>query len=152
MYVCMCIYIYMICKSSKPQGLEENLRHEFLKTDRISKSRKNRFVICRGQTSWLFGLRNNYIVVTISGFGIVHNEYMALAKQTSVLREAMLSLFEPAWSAVNKHKSMPRRVCRHMLKPCWTNITNMIRNDCLFITQDNDYHSKRLSIDYSQQK
>ena len=44
---------------------------------------------------------------------IVHYEYMAFAKNTSVLREAMLLFVEPAWSAANNIKVVPRRVCGH---------------------------------------
>ena len=54
---------------------------------------------------WLLCLLNICIVCTI-----VHYEYMALAIKTSVLREAMLLLFESAWSAVNKSKVVSRRV------------------------------------------
>ena len=47
-------------------------------------------------------------------FFLVHYEYMALAKRTSVLREAILSFVEP----VDNSKLVPRRVCGHILKPC----------------------------------
>ena len=55
---------------------------------------------------------------------IVHYEYMALAKHTSVLREAMLLFLEalevnPApQSVVNNDTIVARRVCGHLLKPC----------------------------------
>ena len=55
---------------------------------------------------------------------------MALAKKTSVLREATLWFVEPARSALNNSKSVPRRVCRHFLKPC----SKSCCSGCLFVT------------------
>ena len=50
-----------------------------------------------------------------SGPVIVHCEYMALANKKDVaLREATFLLFEP----VHNSKSVDRRVCGHILKPC----------------------------------
>ena len=43
---------------------------------------------------------------------------MALAKNTSVLREAMLLSFEPR--RLGASKCVPRTVCGHILKPCET--------------------------------
>ena len=43
---------------------------------------------------------------------LVHYEYMALAQNTSVLREAMLLFLEP----VNNNKIVPRRVCIHFFE------------------------------------
>ena len=43
---------------------------------------------------------------------------MALTKKTSVLREATPSFVEPARSAVNNSKFVPRGVCGHISKPC----------------------------------
>ena len=54
-------------------------------------------------------------LITYRGrYNIAHYEYVALAKKTSVLREAMLLLFEP----VNNSKTVPHRVCGYLLKPC----------------------------------
>ena len=39
--------------------------------------------------------------------GIVHYEYMTLAKKTSVLRETILLFFEPRCFGVNKNKLAP---------------------------------------------
>ena len=44
----------------------------------------------------------------VSVWHTVHYEYMALAKKTSVLREAMLLCVEPAWSAVNNERCAPQ--------------------------------------------
>ena len=53
----------------------------------------------------------------LAGAEIVHYEYMALAKHTSVSREATLCFVVPARSYVNDNTCVPRRVCEHMLKP-----------------------------------
>ena len=52
---------------------------------------------------------------------IAHYEYMTLARKTSVLREAMLLFVEPARSAVNRGKIVPRILCGHILKLCLNN-------------------------------
>ena len=56
--------------------------------------------------------------ILVGRFGVVHDEYTALAKKTSVLREAMLLFLEPWCFGVNDRKVVRRRVCRHLLKPC----------------------------------
>ena len=50
---------------------------------------------------------------------MVHYEYMALAKKTSVLREAMILLFEPRrFEKTHVNHIVPCRVCGHYLKQC----------------------------------
>ena len=44
---------------------------------------------------------------------------MALANEASVLREAMLLFVEPSRSVAKHCKIVPRRVCRHVLKPSY---------------------------------
>ena len=67
-------------------------------------------------------------VMLVGGLGVAHYEYLASAKKTSVLREAMFLFFEPRRLGANNDKIVPRRVCRHLLKPenCFS--------DYLFVT------------------
>ena len=53
-------------------------------------------------------------MMLVMGMGIVHYEYMALAKKNSVLREAMLPY------SLNNSKIVPHRVFGHISKPCYS--------------------------------
>ena len=55
---------------------------------------------------------------------MVHYEYMALANNTSILREAMVCYVCLNHDLVCKVNSeiVPRRVCGHLLKPCYVYI------------------------------
>ena len=46
----------------------------------------------------------------------VHYEYVALAKKTSGLREAMLSFVKLLRSVVNNNRIEPCRVCGHLFE------------------------------------
>ena len=75
---------------------------------------------------------------------------MALAKKTSVLREAMLSFVEPRHFGVNNNKTVPRRVCRRLLKPCQKSrfrsiiiivVTYYITKTLVYVWRSNDIKS-----------
>ena len=79
---------------------------------------------------------------------IAHYEYTALAKQTSVSREAMLLSFEQRCFCGISNTNVPRRVCRHLLKPCSKSvfrlsIPNVLSNNFRELDQRLDQNKMR---------
>ena len=72
-------------------------------------------------------------------YSTLRNEYLASAKMTPVLREAMLCYFEArCFVASDYNENVPRRVCGHLLKPCF-------KQSCsgyLFVMHCNTKHRK----------
>ena len=100
-YTYMYIYIYMCISTSQcriPKDLFHPQRRELL------------FPISDISRCALFCKKER------TGKGRVHYEYVTLANKTSVLREAMLFVFEP------RRFMYPTRVCRRILKPCETQL------------------------------